>query len=99
MKKQLKQNGKNTSKTKAQKETELEDAFNKAIAAPKKDAKVRVNTWIDLDIYEALNREAEQSGKKYQTLLNQYLRAAVLKEVSLTDLKSLIIGLEKHFKI
>lgn len=80
-------------------EADLEAALDKALAAPKKEAKVRVNTWIDLDIYEALNKEAELSGKKYQTLLNQYLRAAVLKEVSISDIKSLLIGLEKHFKI
>jgi hypothetical protein len=52
-----------------------------------------VNTFIDLDIYDALNAEAETSGEKYQTLLNKYLRAVVFKEVSESDIKAIKIAL------
>jgi uncharacterized protein (DUF4415 family) len=69
------------------------EALDEAIRAPKKDAKIRVNTFIDLDIYEALNFEAEKSGQKYQTLLNKYLRAAILQEVDETDIKAIKIAL------
>ena len=54
---------------------------------------MRVNTFIDLDIYEALNEEADRTGQKYQTLLNKYLRAAVLKEVNESDIKAIKIAL------
>jgi uncharacterized protein (DUF4415 family) len=68
-------------------------AIEKALNAPKRDVKMRVNTFIDLDIYEALNDEADRTGQKYQTLLNKYLRAAVLKEVSESDIKAIKIAL------
>jgi uncharacterized protein (DUF4415 family) len=96
MKKKSKQSGKNTSKSKVQKELELEEALDKAIKAPKKEAKVRVNTWIDSDIYLALNKEAKATGTKYQTLLNKYLRAAVLKEINIGDLKALVIAIREN---
>jgi uncharacterized protein (DUF4415 family) len=83
MKSKLDKNGKST----------LSKVLKKAIKAPKKDVKIRVNTFIDLDIYEALNNEAMASGEKYQTLLNKYLRAAVFKEVSLSDIKAIKIAL------
>jgi uncharacterized protein (DUF4415 family) len=67
--------------------------IKKALNATKRDVKIRVNTFIDLDIYEALNEEADETGQKYQTLLNKYLRAAVLKEVSKSDIKALKIAL------
>lgn len=71
----------------------LDRDLERALNAPKKDYKIRVNTFIDLDIYEALNEEAERTGQKYQTLLNKYLRAAVLKEVSESDIKAIKIAL------
>jgi uncharacterized protein (DUF4415 family) len=71
----------------------MEELIDEAIRAPKKDVKIRVNTFIDLDIYEALNDEADQTGQKYQTLLNKYLRAAVLKEVSESDIRAIKIAL------
>lgn len=61
--------------------------------APRRDVKIRVNTFIDLDIYDALNEEAEKTGQKYQTLLNKYLRAPVLQEVSEADIKAIKIAL------
>jgi uncharacterized protein (DUF4415 family) len=70
-------------------------AIEKALNAPKRDVKIRVNTFIDLDIYEALNDEADRTGQKYQTLLNKYLRAAVLKEVSEADIKAIKIALSR----
>ncbi len=74
---------------------ELDKAIDRALNAPKRDVKVRVNTFIDLDIYEALNDEADRTGQKYQTLLNKYLRAAVLKEVSEADIKAIKIALSR----
>lgn len=47
-----------------------------------KKAKVRVNTWIDGDIVLKLKKEAKKMGKGYQTLLNETLREALLKEKS-----------------
>ena len=71
----------------------LSKEIDRALKAPKRDVKMRVNTFIDLDIYEALNEEADRTGQKYQTLLNKYLRAAVLKEVSESDIKAIKIAL------
>lgn len=85
MKKKLTTNGKNIS--------ELESELKRALNAPKKDVKIRVNTFIDLDVYDALNAEAKASGEKYQTLLNKYLRAVVFKEVSQSDIKAIKIAL------
>jgi uncharacterized protein (DUF4415 family) len=85
MKKKSTPSGKNIS--------ELESELKKALKAPRKDVKIRVNTFIDLDIYDALNAEAEISGEKYQTLLNKYLRAVVFKKVSESDIKAIKIAL------
>ncbi|WP_408097976.1 hypothetical protein ACJVC5_03360 [Peredibacter sp. HCB2-198] len=71
----------------------LDRELDRALNAPKKDIKIRVNTFIDLDIYDALHEEADRTGQKYQTLLNKYLRAAVLKEVSEADIKAIKIAL------
>jgi uncharacterized protein (DUF4415 family) len=71
------------------------DAAERALSAPTSRAKIRVNTFIDLDIYDALNDEAGRTGQKYQTLLNKYLRAAVLKEVSEADIKAIKIALSR----
>jgi uncharacterized protein (DUF4415 family) len=87
MKKTLKKRGTHIS------DEEISRELDRALAAPKRDVKIRVNTFIDLDIYEALNEEADKSGQKYQTLLNKYLRAAVLKEVNESDIKALKIAL------
>ena len=45
-----------------------------------RNIKVRVNTYIDLDIIKALKHEAEKKNKGYQTLLNERLREAVLSQ-------------------
>lgn len=71
------------------------DAAERALNAPDSRVKIRVNTFIDADIYDALNEEAERTGQKYQTLLNKYLRAAVLKEVSEADIKAIKIALSR----
>jgi uncharacterized protein (DUF4415 family) len=57
------------------------------------NGKVRITTYIDIDVYERLQDEAAVDGKKYQTLLNEYLRAAVMKELSKSDLKKIKIAL------
>ncbi len=87
MKKSSKKPGKRIS------DEELSREIDRALEASDRDVKVRINTFIDYDIYEALNDEAERSGQKYQTLLNKYLRAAVLKEVNESDIKAIKIAL------
>lgn len=71
----------------------FDEAAERALNAPDSSVKIRVNTFIDLDIYKALHEEADRTGSKYQTLLNKYLRAAVLKEVSEADIKAIKIAL------
>ncbi len=87
MKKSSKKLGKRIS------DEELSREIDRALEASDRDVKVRINTFIDYDIYEALNDEAERTGQKYQTLLNKYLRAAVLKEVNESDIKAIKIAL------
>jgi predicted DNA binding CopG/RHH family protein len=72
---------------------EFDLALDKALNAKRSEVKIRVNTFIDLDIYDALKEEADKTGQKYQTLLNKYLRAAVLMEVSEADIKAIKIAL------
>lgn len=73
----------------------FDEAAYRALNDPETRLKIRVNTYIDFDIYDALNEEAERTGQKYQTLLNKYLRAAVLKEVSEADIKAIKIALSR----
>jgi hypothetical protein len=89
MKKSLKQPGKTLSKITAK------DDVKRALEAPLSEGKIRVTTYIDADVYLALNEEARQACEKYQTLLNKYLRAAVLREITPADIKRLQIALEK----
>lgn len=93
MKKPLKKHGSRTSDEEFRKNFDKD--MKKALNASKREVKIRVNTFIDLDIYEALNDEADRTGQKYQTLLNKYLRAAVLKEVSEADIKAIKIALSR----
>jgi uncharacterized protein (DUF4415 family) len=95
MKKTSAKSGKATSKSQIDKEKDLEKALVEAIAAPMRETKVRVNTWIDGDVYEALNDEAKATGTKYQTLLNKYLRSSVLKEISISDLRALLVAIRE----
>jgi hypothetical protein len=44
------------------------------------NVKVRITTYIDLDILEALKVEAKKTKQKYQTLLNTKLRESVSGE-------------------
>ncbi len=54
--------------------------------------KVRITTYIDKDILDKLREEAAESGKKYQSLLNEKLRETVFEEksikASIKDLKT-----------
>lgn len=86
MKKKLKKSGTPIS------DEEFDLALDKALNAKRSEVKIRVNTFIDLDIYDALKEEAEKTSQKYQTLLNKYLRAAVLQEVSEADIKAIKIA-------
>ena len=53
-------------------------------------AKVRVTTFLDSDVLEALRKTARSSGTKYQTLLNQLLREALIG-----DSKTILERLER----
>ena len=68
----------------------------------KKNTKVRITTFIDVDIVEKLKEEAAVSGKKYQTLLNEKLREMVLEEETikstLSDINKRLTKVEKRIK-
>ena len=53
-------------------------------------AKVRVTTYLDDDVLEALRKTARKSGTKYQTLLNQLLRQSLI-----SDSKTILERLER----
>jgi uncharacterized protein (DUF4415 family) len=57
------------------------EEIDKAMDAPRGEHKVRITTFVDGDILDELKRQAEKEGLGYQTLLNQYLRSSVLREV------------------
>lgn len=60
------------------------------------NAKIRVNTWIDGDIVQELKKRAKLENTKYQTLLNNLLRASVFKKnASLEDILERLGKLEK----
>lgn len=49
-------------------------------------SKIRVTTYLDKDVLEALKELAAKSGGKYQTVLNQMLRRIVFDEAkTITD--------------
>lgn len=43
-------------------------------------AKIRITTHIDKDLLETIRKVATESGGKYQSILNQVLRRALLGE-------------------
>ena len=43
-------------------------------------AKVKVTIYLDGDVLLEARRQAEQKGKRYQTLINESLRAQILGE-------------------
>lgn len=45
--------------------------------------KVRITTFLDLDVLTELKKRAASSGWKYQTLLNQMVRESLFKEKSI----------------
>jgi uncharacterized protein (DUF4415 family) len=53
-------------------------------------AKIRVTTFLDEDVLQALKETAQGSGTRYQTLLNQLLRQALIG-----DTKTILERLEK----
>lgn len=58
--------------------------------------KIRINTWIDLDVIEALKLRAKREGTKYQTLLNKILRQTVLdKQDPIAEIMKRLESLEK----
>jgi len=49
----------------------------------KKDVKVRITTFLDEDLLDAIKAEAVSQNKKYQTYLNERLREMFLGEETL----------------
>ena len=68
----------------------------------KKNTKVRITTFIDIDVLEQLKEEAATTGKKYQTLLNEKLREIVFEEETikstLSDINKRLTKVEKRIK-
>lgn len=68
----------------------------KRISGPKmskyelRGSKIRVTTYLDRDVLEALKGLAAKSGGKYQTVLNQMLRQILVDEAT-----SIMARLEK----
>ena len=55
-----------------------------------KNAKFRITAFVDLEVIDALRKQAKKQGKGYQTLMNEILREVVLGESSYeTRLKKL----------
>ncbi len=80
-----------TNKLKYSKKDKLvEDEFDK------KNTKIRITTFIDIDLIEKLKEEASQTGKKYQTLLNEKLRQILMEE---EKIKTTLFNLDKRLKI
>jgi uncharacterized protein (DUF4415 family) len=80
-----------TNKLKYSKKDKLvEDEFDK------KNTKIRITTFIDIDLIEKLKEEAMQTGKKYQTLLNEKLRQILMEE---EKIKTTLFNLDKRLKI
>jgi predicted DNA binding CopG/RHH family protein len=50
----------------------------KVTADQLRSAKIRVTTFLDEDVLQALKEMAGKSGARYQTLLNQLLRQSLL---------------------
>ena len=69
----------------------------------KKNTKVRITTFIDIDLIEKLKEEAALSGKKYQTLLNEKLREILLEEETikstLSNINQRLSNVEKRLKV
>ena len=68
----------------------------------KENTKVRITTFIDIDLLERLKEEATDAGKKYQTLLNEKLRETLFEEATikstLSDINKRLTNVEKRIK-
>ncbi len=60
-----------------------------------KDAKTRITMMIDLDVVKGFKELAQKSGAKYQTLMNQKLREALVKESETESLFERVKKLER----
>ncbi len=58
--------------------------------------KVRINTYIDMDIIKHLKNEAKKMKLGYQTILNQTLREAIFKQ---QNVENRLVRIEKRLKI
>lgn len=52
-----------------------------------KYSKVRITTFIDLDVIESLKKKAKKQGRGYQTLLNEILREKVMGEKASNEME------------
>ncbi len=59
------------------------------------EIKVRITTFVDSDILQALKVQAKELGIGYQTFLNTFLREALLKEPGVI---TRLIRIEKALK-
>ena len=57
------------------------------------NVKLKVTAYLDLDIIRALKTEAQNSGTKYQTLMNQKLREMLFGATVNSKLKDEIIDI------
>lgn len=68
----------------------------------KKNTKIRITTFIDIDLLERLKEEAALTGKRYQTLLNEKLREILLEEETikstLSDINKRLSNVENRIK-
>ena len=68
-----------------------------------KNVKIRITTYIDLDVLEALKSEAQKTKEKYQTILNKKLREIIFDEKhiysSIHDLEERIKKVENILKV
>ena len=49
------------------------------------NVKINVHIRLDGDVLNYFKEKAKEEGGKYQTLINQYLRAAIVKQRNLED--------------
>lgn len=68
----------------------------------KKNTKIRITTFIDIDLLERLKEVAAITGKRYQTLLNEKLREILLEEdtikTTLSDINKRLSNVENRIK-
>ena len=90
----MKTKKKKTTKKKAKKKVTVSDSISKL---DKDNLKMRVSIYLDVDIVRELKRRAEETNGRYQTILNQTLRDAVLgkSKIKIDEIEDLEDFVEK----